>query len=83
MTRPQILYWEKVRDEEEVIRKQTLMGFRFLNKELVLYLVTNGRSPKDFSGGAVILGLFCHNVSNGLEQTECWIGHTHYEEVNT
>ena len=67
MTRPQILYWEKVRDEEEVRQKQTVMGFRFLNKELVLYLVTNGRSLKDFSGGAVILGLF-------WSQCVKWIG---------
>ena len=43
------------------------MGFRFLNKELVLYLVTNGRSLKDFSGGAVILGLF-------WSQCVKWIG---------
>lgn len=43
------------------------MGFGFLNKELVLYLVTNEGSLKDLSGRAMILGLFW---SPGVK----WIG---------
>lgn len=58
MARTQILYQKKVGDEKEVSQKQTVMGFGFLNKELVLYLVTNEGSLKDLSGRAMILGLF-------------------------